>query len=227
MWCLEPPYRDTSGDLPGTAAWVPSPGPRPGWYLKNFYDAQPALNFGWAQLPADEPWRDAVDAPGPLRNRQALKDILDFWLRRGVAGFRVDMAFSLVKDDPGKAETVALWREIRAWLDANHPDAVLIPEGREPRTGGPLAFHADFFLVIHARAREPVRQRLRGHAALAAAAPAVLRRGGRGQHRGVPRRVGGGQVSPTRRGRCCCPPPTTTTTGCAAARAGPSSSAPR
>jgi maltose alpha-D-glucosyltransferase/alpha-amylase len=129
---------------------VPSPGPRPGWYLKNFYDAQPALNFGWAQRPADEPWRDAVDAPGPLRNRQALKDILDFWLRRGIAGFRVDMAFSLVKDDPGKAETVALWRELRAWLDANHPDAVLIPEGREPRTGGPLAFHADFFLVIHA-----------------------------------------------------------------------------
>ena len=150
VWCLEPPDRDTSGDLPGTAAWVPSPGPRPGWYLKNFYDAQPALNFGWAQRPADEPWRDAVDAPGPLRNRQALKDILDFWLRRGIAGFRVDMAFSLVKDDPGKAETVALWRELRAWLDANHPDAVLIPEGREPRTGGPLAFHADFFLVIHA-----------------------------------------------------------------------------
>ena len=90
---------------------MPSPGPRPGWYLKNFYDAQPALNFGWARLPADEPWRDAVDAPGPLRNRQALKDILDFWLRRGVAGFRVDMAFSLVKDDPGKAATVALWRE--------------------------------------------------------------------------------------------------------------------
>jgi glycosidase len=150
VWCENPPHRDTTGDLPGTAAWVRSPGPRPGWYLKNFYDAQPALNFGWARLPDDEPWRDAADAPGPLRNRQALKDILDFWLRRGVAGFRVDMAFSLVKDDPGKAVTVALWRDIREWLETHHPDAVLIPEGREPRTDGPLAFHADFFLVIHA-----------------------------------------------------------------------------
>ena len=150
VWSTDPPYRDTSGDLPGVAAWVRSPGPRPGWYLKNFYDAQPALNFGWARLPADEPWRDTVDAPGPLRNRQALKDILDFWLQRGVAGFRVDMAFSLVKDDPGKAATVALWRDIREWLDVHHPDAVLIPEGREPRTDEPLAFHADFFLVIHA-----------------------------------------------------------------------------
>ncbi len=150
VWCDEPPHRDTAGDLPGVAAWVRSPGPRAGWYLKNFYDAQPALNFGWARLPADEPWRDAVDAPGPRRNRQALLDILDFWLAKGIAGFRVDMAFSLVKDDDGRAETVRLWRGIRAWLDERHPDAALIPEGSEPRTGGPLAFHADFFLVIHA-----------------------------------------------------------------------------
>ena len=76
-----------------------------------------------------------------------------FWLDRGVAGFRIDMAFSLVKDDSGKnggAEaTTALWREIRDWLDATYPDAVIVPEGKEPRTGAPLAFHADFFLVIH------------------------------------------------------------------------------
>jgi hypothetical protein len=39
------------------------------------------------------------------------------------------MAFSLVKDDPGRAATVALWREVRAWRDERHPDAVLVPEG--------------------------------------------------------------------------------------------------
>jgi maltose alpha-D-glucosyltransferase/alpha-amylase len=149
VWCDEPPYRDTAGDIPGTAAWVKSPGPRPGWYLKNFYDAQPALNFGWARLPAVEPWRDPMDAAGPRRNRRALCDVLAFWLDRGAAGFRVDMAFSLVKDDPGGVGTAALWREIRTWLDEAYPDAVLVPEGTEPRTGGPLAFHADFFLVIH------------------------------------------------------------------------------
>jgi alpha-glucosidase len=148
VWAEAPPYRDTSRDTPGTAAWVRSPGPRSGWYLRNFYDAQPALNFGWARLPSDEPWRDAVDAAGPRRNRQALKDIMAFWLDRGVAGFRVDMAFSLVKDDPGLVETTRLWREIRAWLDDAYPDAVIVPEGVEPRVGEPLAFHADFFLVI-------------------------------------------------------------------------------
>jgi glycosidase len=139
-------------DIPGTPDWVPSPGPRPGWYLKNFYDEQPALNFGWTSVSDAEPWRDAVDAPGPLRNRQALKDVIAFWLDKGVSGFRVDMAFSLVKDydrAEGLAASTELWREIRGWLDEAYPEAVLIPEGAEPRTGRSLAFHADFFLVIH------------------------------------------------------------------------------
>jgi maltose alpha-D-glucosyltransferase/alpha-amylase len=149
VWCVEPPQRDTSRDLPGTAAWVPSPGPRAGFYLKNFYDTQPALNFGWASTPDDEPWRDAVDAPGPRRNREALKEILAFWFERGIAGFRVDMAFSLVKEDPGHVETTAIWRELRDWMDEAYPERVLIPEGNEPRVAGePLAFDADFFLVI-------------------------------------------------------------------------------
>lgn len=71
-----------------------------------------------------------------------------FWLDRGVAGFRVDMAFSLVKDDPGFAATVALWQELRGWLQEAYPGAVLIPEGPEPAGGGDPAFDADFFLVI-------------------------------------------------------------------------------
>ncbi|WP_336921798.1 alpha-amylase family glycosyl hydrolase [Aquipuribacter sp. SD81] len=150
VWRDEAPPRGWEQDTPGIPAWVPSPGPRKGWYLKNFYDAQPALNFGWLHS-ADEPWRDPVDAPGPLRNRRALRDIMDFWLSRGVAGFRVDMAFSLVKDydtERSQAASTEIWREIRAWLDEAHPDAVLIPEGSEPRTGEPLAFDGDFSLVI-------------------------------------------------------------------------------
>jgi glycosidase len=153
VWCEELPARAWAVDTPGTPAWVPSPGPRPGWYLKNFYDEQPALNFGWVARPGNEPWRHAIDAPGPRRNRQALRDVMAFWLDRGVSGFRVDMAFSLVKDEQevdGLAESAALWRELRAWLDDAHPDAVILPEGTEPRTGRPLAFHADFFLVINA-----------------------------------------------------------------------------
>ena len=149
LWADRPGTHPVHDGVPGAAdPWVPSPGPRPGYYLKNFYDAQPALNFGFGRLRDDEPWRRPVDADGPRRNRQALRDIMAFWLDRGVAGFRVDMAFSLVKDDDHGVETLALWRELRAWLDATYPGAVLIPEGVEPRTAAPPAFHADFLLVI-------------------------------------------------------------------------------
>jgi alpha-glucosidase len=148
VWADRPPLRDTSDDTPGIASWVPSPGPRPGYYLRNYYDSQPALNYGWGRPVPAEPWRDPVDGPGPVRNRRALQEILGFWLGHGVAGFRVDMAFSLVKDDPGQAGTVALWRQLREWLELHHPDAVLIPEGVEPRVAGSRAFDADFFLVI-------------------------------------------------------------------------------
>ena len=153
IWREDEPEHGWDADVPGIPAWVPSPGPRPGWYLKNFYDEQPALNFGWVHTDPAQPWRDAVDAPGPRRNRESLREILDFWLGKGIAGFRVDMAFSLVKDEglvDGWAASTEIWRELRTWLDDAYPDAVLIPEGEEPRTGARLAFDADFALVIHA-----------------------------------------------------------------------------
>lgn len=139
-------------DRPGPG-FVPSPGARPGYYLKNFYDVQPALNFGYGRLDPDEPWRQPVDAPGPRANRAALRDIMAFWLDRGIVGFRVDMAYSLVKDDPGVTGTAALWRGLADWLHGAYPDAVLLPESDAHApvdTGVRGGFDADFFLPIHA-----------------------------------------------------------------------------
>lgn len=129
--------------------FVASPGPRPGYYLKNFYDSQPALNFGYASPDPAKPWQLQADAPGPQANRAALREVMAFWLDQGVSGFRVDMAFSLVKSDPGYVATMALWREMRAWLDEKYPGAVILPEGVEPHEPEPAAFHGDFALVIH------------------------------------------------------------------------------
>ena len=132
--------------------FVPSPGPRPGYYLKNFYDEQPALNFGYGRADPDEPWREPIDAPGPQANRAALREIVACWLDLGVAGFRVDMATSLVKDDPDMVETAKLWRELTGWMNTAYPDAVLLPESGYPMPedfGVRGGFDADFFLPIH------------------------------------------------------------------------------
>jgi maltose alpha-D-glucosyltransferase/alpha-amylase len=56
------------------------------------------------------------------------------------------MAYSLVKDDPGRAETARLWAEMRGWLDRAHPDAALLSEWGDPALAVPAGFHADFFL---------------------------------------------------------------------------------
>ena len=133
-------------------SWIPSPGRRPGYYLANFYPIQPALNFGYARMDPAEPWRQPVDAPGPRANRAALREIMAYWFDRGVAGFRVDMAYSLVKDDPDRRETAALWGEMRAWIDRAYPDRALLAEWGDPKTSVPAGIHADFFLHFVGRA---------------------------------------------------------------------------
>jgi maltose alpha-D-glucosyltransferase/alpha-amylase len=52
--------------------------------------------------------------------------IMDFWLSHGVDGFRVDMAFSLVKLDPGHKETIKLWQDIVQRIRVLYPKVVLI-----------------------------------------------------------------------------------------------------
>lgn len=110
----------------------------------NFYSLQPALNYGFAKITA--PWQSAVDSPEALATRQAMKDVMAFWLDRGCDGFRVDMAGSLVKDDEGGVETIKLWQDMRVFLDKNYPDAVLISEWGEPDKSLKGGFHMDFLL---------------------------------------------------------------------------------
>ena len=89
---------------------------------------------------------EGTGAEGPRANRAAVRAIMGHWLGLGVCGFRVDMAFSLVKDDPGFAETARLRREVRAWLDRAHPDAARCPNGMTRPWAVPAGFHADFLL---------------------------------------------------------------------------------
>lgn len=119
---------------------------RVGGYLPNFFPFQPALNYGFANPDPDQPWQQPVDAPGPRAVRAELRKIIKFWLDMGASGFRVDMAASLVKEDPGSRATIQLWREIRAWLDQDYPEAVLISEWGRPDRALKAGFHIDFYL---------------------------------------------------------------------------------
>ncbi len=117
---------------------------RDGSCAVNFFSHQPALNYGFAN--PDRPWQMKPDDPAPLSTREAIKDVMRFWLDKGCDGFRVDMAGSLVKNDPDGSANIALWQDFRAFLDEEYPDAALISEWGEPDKSLAGGFHMDFLL---------------------------------------------------------------------------------
>lgn len=118
---------------------------RNGTYLLNFFKCQPALNYGW--LNPDESWKSGCDSEAAVATREAMKDVMRFWMDQGCDGFRVDMAASLVKgDDEKKTGTSRIWRNIREMLDREYPECALISEWSNPGVSLRAGFHADFLL---------------------------------------------------------------------------------
>lgn len=120
-------------------------GGRPGCCAVNFYSTQPALNYGFWQV-EDPSWQLPMDAPGPTATREALKDIMRFWLQLGCDGFRVDMAGEVIKNDPTQEGNVKLWQYFREFLDEEFPQAAMISEWGYPMYSIRGGFHMDFLL---------------------------------------------------------------------------------
>jgi glycosidase len=119
---------------------------RDGVYATNFFHFQPALNYGYAKPDPRKPWQLAVDHPDCLATREEMKNIMRYWLDAGADGFRVDMAFSLVKGDTDFLETMKLWADMRAMYDTEYPEAVLIAEWSDPARAIQAGFHIDFLI---------------------------------------------------------------------------------
>ena len=117
---------------------------RDGNSMVNFFSSQPALNYGFREI--THPWQCPPDHADALATREAIKDVMRFWLNAGCDGFRVDMADSLIKNDEDKTATSVVWQDIRAMLDRDYPEAALISEWSCPQRAIPAGFHADFYL---------------------------------------------------------------------------------
>lgn len=130
---------------------------RNGMYMKNFFYCQPALNYGFARV--DEPsWQLPMDHPDCRATKQELIAIMEYWIALGADGFRVDMAASLVKNDPDGSGIRSFWQEIRALFDRKYPECVLISEWSHPAKAIPAGFHIDF--LIHCDPALPAYNKL-------------------------------------------------------------------
>ncbi|MBE5997017.1 MAG: glycosylase [Lachnospiraceae bacterium] len=120
--------------------------PRNGVYMLNFFKCQPSLNYGFYE--PKEPWQKPMRDPACLATRQAMKDVMDFWLGMGCDGFRTDMSDSLVKeDDEQKSGTCAVWRDLLGAMREKYPEAAFVSEWSNPWQALESAgFDMDFYL---------------------------------------------------------------------------------
>ena len=118
---------------------------RNGCYVLNYFKCQPALNYGFYK--PEKPWQQPVDAADPMKTRQAIADVIRFWLEKGADGFRVDMADSLVKlDGPNKEGTQEVWRSILEPIHADFPEAAFVSEWNKPGQALRCGYDMDFYL---------------------------------------------------------------------------------
>ncbi len=135
-------WSDSWLNAPG-AAFINGYSDRNGCYMTNYFWSQPALNYGCGRV--DDPtWQMSMDDEECRKNKQALIDIMEYWIKMGCDGFRVDMAPSYIKNDPDGSGNRKFWNEIRAMFDEKYPEHVLISEWGNPSEAILAGYHVDF-----------------------------------------------------------------------------------
>ena len=119
---------------------------REGNFMINFFYCQPALNYGFVPADPEKPWQLPPDHPDCMAVREEMRSIMKFWLDMGAAGFRVDMASSLIRGKDAEAGIRELWHDYRAWLDSEYPEAILVAEWSHPDKAINAGFHIDFMV---------------------------------------------------------------------------------
>ena len=122
-------------------------GERDGFYMINYFYSQPALNYGFSDPKPEHSWQLAADDPRLKPLHEEIRQVMKYYLDAGCDGFRVDLAFSLVKGRSGRDEALkALWRDYSSWMKQNYPDAILVAEGGRPDLADDCGFDSDFLM---------------------------------------------------------------------------------
>lgn len=130
---------------------------RDGGYVINYYATQPALNYGFNRMPEDvadvDKWAMHYTDERLTPLREEIINVLRFWLRHGVDGFRMDCANSLVKECDFRSDKtedieglIWVWDKIFTPIRQEYPDVAFIAEWIYPKNAvGKAGFDLDFF----------------------------------------------------------------------------------
>jgi len=132
---------------------------RDGGFYVNYYGSQPALNFGFNNIKysskdinCDESWKMHYTDERLIPLRNEILDIMRFYLNKGIDGFRVDMANSLVKDCKPSSDNDEdieglkwIWNKILPVLRNEYENKMYIAEWVYPKNSvGKCGFDLDF-----------------------------------------------------------------------------------
>lgn len=136
-------------------SFVKGYGTRNGQYMRNFYYCEPALNYGFALPDTACKWQLPTDHPDVMSMREEMKNVVRFWMSLGADGFRADMAGALAKTaniqgnqqffNTHEDATKKFWKEVRAMLKNEYPNAFTVSEWSYPLDALDGCFNADFF----------------------------------------------------------------------------------
>ena len=118
---------------------------RDGNYIVNYYAFQPALNYGFNEIKQGEEswqWHYTDDRLKPLR--EEIINIIGFWLKKGVDGFRVDLANSLVKADKNGEGVKWFWNIVISEAKKVNPDCCFLAEWGDPIKAAECGFDLDY-----------------------------------------------------------------------------------
>lgn len=136
--------------------------PRDGGYVINYYACQPALNYGFNNKPRERDESNAYDLGESWKMhytderlkplREEILNVMRFWISKGVDGFRVDLANSLVKgcvfNSDKDEETKGLqwlWNILIGTIKSEYPDIAFIAEWVYPANSvGKCGFDLDY-----------------------------------------------------------------------------------
>lgn len=125
--------------------WIMGFSEREGSCMVNFFSIQPKLNYGFDIIKHPE-YEETIDGEGPRKTREAMIDVIEYYLAQGIDGFRIDMAGWLVARDPSGEGTVKTWQRIFPKIKQDYPESAFVSEWNRPEQSTRSGFDMDFLL---------------------------------------------------------------------------------